>query len=234
MEREYEMFTIGWIENDFTGKFGIPRQSSLAESMLSTIRFYAPYDTKAAFRGLEDFSHLWLLWIFSENTDFPYTPTVRPPMLGGNERKGVFATRSPFRPNPIGLSCVKLEEIVYSDEGKVSLVISGADLKSGTPILDIKPYIPYADARPHASQGFAPDPEERKLLVESETDFPSDMTDLQRKALFEVLSADPRPAYQNDPERTYGMYYGKWNVRFRVEDPHIIILAIEEAKPREN
>ena len=139
------MQPIAYIENDFTGKFGIPRQSLLTESMISTIRFIPPYDVKEAFDGLEEFSHLWLVWVFSENLGRTFNPTVRPPVLGGNERKGVFATRSPFRPNPIGLTCVKLEQI-REEDGKVSLVVSGADLMNGTPILDIKPYIPYADA----------------------------------------------------------------------------------------
>ncbi len=227
------MQPIAYIENDFTGKFGIPRQSLLTESMISTIRFIPPYDVKEAFDGLEEFSHLWLVWVFSENLGRTFNPTVRPPVLGGNERKGVFATRSPFRPNPIGLTCVKLEQI-REEDGKVSLVVSGADLMNGTPILDIKPYIPYADAHPEAQQGFAPNPETRRLQVEYLAAFPDDMSETRRKALTEILAADPHPQYQHDPNRVYGMNYGKWNVRFSVNADKVTLLSFEESMPHES
>lgn len=218
-EREMlRLAPIGWVESDFQTKFGVPRQSSLNDALRARVLFYPEYRVKEAFRGLEGFSHLWLLWDFSESHREGWSPTVRPPRLGGNRRLGVFATRSPFRPNPIGLSCVRLERIeLDSPEGPV-LHVLGADLMNGTPIYDIKPYLPYADCRPDAAGGFTDESGWEKLTV----DFPPELLEKlppeKREGLLGVLESDPRPKYQNDPQRVYGMAFAGLEIQFTVED----------------
>lgn len=219
-----ELKTIAHIHTAFPTKFGIPRQSGLAESLESRIVFTEPYRNEAALRGLEGFSHIWLIWLFSEAVRDGWSPTVRPPRLGGNTRMGVFATRSPYRPNPIGLSCVKLVRI----EG-TELVVAGADLMDGTPILDIKPYLPYADARPDAAGGFADPLRDYALHVELPAHLAEKLPEPLRAPLIDVLSQDPRPQYQNDPERVYGFPFAEYEVRFRVDGRTLTVLSIEPA-----
>lgn len=215
---------IGYIENNYREKFGIPRQSGLSESVISKIVFDDEYKDPNYFKGLEEFSHIWLIWYFSDVNKKHIKPTVRPPKLGGNKRVGVFASRSPFRPNRIGISCVKLIKTDFTSKGKV-LFVTGADLMDGTPIIDIKPYLPYTDSRPDASNGFASDDINGKLDIicsdELLSKIPFDMVD----GLFETLKHDPRPSYQND-DRIYGMSYGKYQVKFKVENNELIILEI--------
>lgn len=218
---------IGHIRNDFTEKFGIPRQSGLASKMQSVIVMEPEYRVPDAFRGIEEFTHLWIIWQFSMSLRDGWSPTVRPPRLGGNEHKGVFATRSPFRPNEIGLSCVKLEALRMDPELGPVLVVSGADLMSGTPILDIKPYLPYADAHPEAVGGFADAFVDYHLEVEFPQNLLDKVTEEKRAALMQVLEQDPRPTYQHDPNRIYGMQFGIWNIKFRVEDNRLYVTAVE-------
>lgn len=208
---------IAHIRSDFSTKFGIPRQSGLVDELTARIVFTPPFRNEAALRGLEGFSHLWLIWEFSKARREAWFPTVRPPRLGGNQRLGVFATRSPFRPNPIGLSCVRLERVEQHPALGPVLLVSGADLMDGTPILDLKPYLPYADCRPEASCGFA-GPDGGKLL---EVELPERLRALvpeeKREALLGILARDPRPSYQQDPGRVYGMDFAGLNIRFSVE-----------------
>lgn len=210
------MIPIAHIENDFPTKFGIPRQSSRVEALKARIVFETEYRNVDACRGLEEFSHIWLIWEFSEAKRTKWSPTVRPPRLGGNIRKGVFATRSPFRPNSIGLSCVKLTKVSLDEPDSPVLYVEGADLMNGTPIFDIKPYIPYADCHPEATGSFAEFSKDYHLNVE----FPAQLLEKipleSREALMAVLADDPRPAYQNDPERSYGMPFGDKDIHFRV------------------
>ena len=218
-----EITPIAHIRNDYTAKFGVPRQSGLVTEVVSDIVFTPEYRNTDALRGLEDFSHLWLIWEFSLARQEGWSPTVRPPRLGGNQRMGVFATRSPFRPNRLGLSCVKLEEILlHSPDGPV-LRVSGADLMNGTPIYDVKPYLPYADCRADATGGFTDAVERKKLRVLGLEMVPQ----AQRAALEAVLAQDPRPSYQHDAQREYGLAFAGWNVRFRVEGE---VLTITEAQ----
>lgn len=228
-KKTMEVKMIAHIENDYKAKFGIPRQSGLAKRMTSRIVFEPEYRDKNAVRGMEEYSHLWLIWQFSENEKAGWSPTVRPPRLGGNKRMGVFATRSPFRPNPIGLSCVELSRIEIGEEGPV-LYVCGADLMDGTPILDIKPYIPYTDSYPEAESGFAGNVFDHHLEVEVSDKVFNPIPMEQREAVYEILSQDPRPGYQRDPDRIYGMEYGQWNIRFRVEENKLIIMSVEERK----
>jgi len=222
-----QMKVIAHIHSDFTEKFGIPRQSGLVEELKAAIVFEPEFRNPDALRGLEGFSHLWLIWQFSKAVRQDWSPTVRPPRLGGNERMGVFATRSPFRPNPIGLSCVQLERVELHPELGPVIHVAGADLLDGTPIYDIKPYLPYADCKPDAVGGFASAPKEATLHVvcpgEVLNGFPAD----RREALLAVLAQDPRPSYQNDPERVYGMGFAGFNVRFRVEEDVLTVLSAE-------
>lgn len=221
------MKIIGHIETDFKEKFGIPRQSGLVKESKGRILFEKEYNIPEAFRGLEDFSHIWVLWQFSEAVRESWSPTVRPPLLGGNKRMGVFATRSPFRPNSIGLSALKLECVEFSKSEGVILHVSGADLLDGTPIYDIKPYLPYADSIPDAMGGFTENLDERRLEVE----FPSELLQKVREekitALTAVLEADPRPSYQNDPERVYGMSFADYEVKFTVSKKTLYVISIE-------
>ncbi|WP_191396431.1 tRNA (N6-threonylcarbamoyladenosine(37)-N6)-methyltransferase TrmO [Flavonifractor sp. An306] len=218
---------IARIRSDFPTKFGIPRQSGLVEDLRATVVFEPEYRNPDALRGLEEFSHLWLIWQFSQAVRENWSPTVRPPRLGGNARMGVFATRSPFRPNPIGLSCVRLVGIEKDPELGHVLVVAGADLMDGTPILDIKPYLPYADSHPEALGGFTGNVGGKVL----EVDFPPELLERvpedKREALIGVLSRNPRPSYQHDPERVYGMAFAGLEVRFSVDGDVLHVRAVE-------
>lgn len=209
------MKTIAKIRTDFPTKFGIPRQSGLVEELKGTVVFEPEYCNPEALKGLEDFSHIWLLWEFSEAVIDKWSPTVRPPKLGGNVRKGVFATRSPFRPNSIGLSSVKLESIEQTEKYGTVLIVSGADLMDGTPIVDIKPYVPYSDCHTDAVGGFAKDGSEKLSVVFPDT-LQKKVPDEKLNALIKVLELDPRPAYQNDPERIYGFGFAGMEIKFKV------------------
>ncbi len=216
------MEPIGYISSDFPTKFGIPRQSGLVEALKSTLILAPEFSNPDVFRGLEGFSHIWLIWEFSQSVGKPWTPTVRPPRLGGNARMGVFATRSPFRPNPIGLSCVKLDRI----EG-ATLHLLGADLMDGTPILDIKPYVPYADCHPDALGGFATAPATPKLTVCIPDHLKNQVAPHHQEALASVLSHDPRPSYQQDATRIYGLDFADYNVKFQVDEQILKVISIE-------
>ena len=220
---------IAHIRSDFTTKFGIPRQSGLVEELEARIVFTPEYRNEAALRGLEGFSHLWLIWEFSKAKRDTWSPTVRPPRLGGNQRLGVFATRSPFRPNPIGLSCVRLLGIEpHTADGPV-IRVAGADLMDGTPIYDIKPYLPYADCKPEALGGFASQPKEATLRVEIPDELLARIPEEKRNALVGVLAQDPRPSYQDDPERVYGMAFGGLEVKFRVAGDILTVCEVEKS-----
>ncbi len=217
------MHIIAHIETAFPSKFGIPRQSGLVPSLRGTIVFVPEYRNPDAVRGLEGFSHLWLIWQFSQNfknggAAHGWSPTVRPPRLGGNKRVGVFATRSPNRPNAIGLSSVEIESIEYSVDRGPLIHVRGADLLDGTPIFDIKPYLPFTDSHPDARGGFADEKKTYALSVSDPEHLLSVLTDEDRCAVLEVLSEDPRPSYQSDPQKEYGMEYGMWEIRFTVSD----------------
>ena len=221
------MKIIGHIFTNFTTKFGIPRQSGIIKEATGCIVLEKEYRVREAFRELEGFSHIWLLWQFSEAVRDKWSPTVRPPMLGGNKRVGVFATRSPFRPNNIGLSAVKLDKIEYSDEKGPLLFVSGADLMNGTPIYDIKPYLPYADSIPDAVGGFAQSALRAKLEVEIpaelEEKFPAEKLSLLRS----VLADDPRPTYIEDGEREYGFELCGCEIGFKVKEGTVTVTKIE-------
>ena len=229
-----EIKPIARIHTDFPEKFGIPRQSGLAPALQGRIVFEPAYRNADALRGLEDFSHIWLVWEFSANvrrgasSDVEWQPTVRPPRLGGNAHLGVFATRSPFRPNPLGLSCVEISAIRQdTPEGPV-IYVRGADLMDGTPIYDIKPYIVYADSRPDASCGYVDNLSDRRLEVVYEPHVIDAVKDKEiMRSLTEVLSLDPRPAYQNDPHREYGLSFAGMNVRFEVMGETLTVVSIE-------
>lgn len=243
----YPFKVIAKIKSDFPDKFGIPRQSGLLKELRSAIRFEPEFRVADALRGLEGFSHLWILWIFSENVragedgENRWSPTVRPPRLGGNKRLGVFATRSSFRPNPVAMSCVKIEEIRLNvsdgDYSGPEIIVSGADMMDGTPIVDIKPYLPYADSVPDALGGFAEPLREKCLQVEFAADlldcagnlrpiqgmsFPAE----KLATLKEILAEDPRPAYQKDPERVYGFKFAGFDVKFKVQNDMLTVLDL--------
>ncbi len=215
---------IARIHTQFPEKFGIPRQSGLVEELTARVVFEREFRIPEAFRGLEGFSHLWLLWQFTESRG--WSPTVRPPRLGGNRRMGVFATRSPFRPNPVGLSCVKLEQVDYDAADGPVLVVRGADLLDGTPIFDVKPYVPLADCRPDAVGGFSDAHREDRLLVEFPQELLEKVPPQEREALLGVLSQDPRPSYQRDPDRVYGMAFSQMEVRFTVTEGALQVVDI--------
>lgn len=226
MSDEYTIKPIAYIKNDLKTKFGVPRQSGLAKELMSEIIFEPEFRVSDSLRGIEDFSHIWLIWGFSEARRNNWSPTVRPPRLGGNERIGVFATRSPYRPNSLALSCVRLEKVEKRDNSGDVLIVSGADLMSGTPIYDIKPYLPYADSIPDATGGFAPDGG-KVLEVCDENNALSLLPVPSRKALIEILMRDPRPQYHNDPERIYGMEFGKYEIKFRVDENKLFVISAE-------
>ena len=229
MSQKFSMTPIAHIHSDFAEKFGVPRQSGLVEELEADIVFEPAYQNPDALRGLEDFSHIWLIWVFDRAIRDTWSPTVRPPRLGGNTRMGVFATRSPFRPNPIGLSAVKLENIVLQSPEGPLLRVSGADLLHGTPILDIKPYLPYADCIPQATGGFAGTKPEPRLEVSAAREVLQGLPAGKWKTLREVLALDPRPSYQDDPERIYGFAFAGRNVRFRVNGSTLEVLSIDAA-----
>lgn len=220
------MNIIARIRNPYDGKFGIPRQSGLAEEVVSEIIFEPEYRVAEALRGIDEFSHLWLIWAFDRAERKEWSPTVRPPRLGGNRRVGVFATRSPYRPNAIGLSCVKLLGVEKGKDGPV-LKVAGADLMNGTPIYDIKPYLPYADCRPEATGGFTDHTEKRTVQVVFPEGSDAALTAEEKRALAAVLREDPRPAYQEDPERIYAFEFGGKHVAFRVEEGVLYVLKAE-------
>lgn len=224
------MKIIAHIHTDFTSKFGIPRQSGLVVELEATIVFESEYRIPEALRGLEEYSHIWLLWQFSECADKEWSPTVRPPRLGGNKRMGVFATRSPFRPNPIGLSCVKLLSVEKTEKYGFVLRVSGADLLDGTPIYDIKPYLPYVDSHPEASNGFALDEKQGRLTVEIPDGIIDVIPEGKRNALKAVLAQDPRPGYQNEPDRVYGIDFAGFNIRFIVDENILAVVSAEQIK----
>jgi len=223
-----EMKPIAHIRNDYTAKFGIPRQSGLVEEVISAIVFEPEYRNADAFRGLEGWSHLWLIWVFSEAIRDTWSPTVLPPRLGGKTRMGVFATRSPFRPNPIGLSSVKLVDFdLHTKEGPV-LYVAGADLMDGTPILDVKPYLPYTDSHPDAIGGFAEPVREYHLEVVFPDEWLAQVPERLRTPVLGLLAQDPRPSYQNDPDRVYGVAFGGYDFRFRVRDGVLTVCEVEK------
>lgn len=223
-----EINIIAHIHTDFSSKFGIPRQSGLVNELEATIIFEPEYRNPDTLRGIEEYSHLWLLWQFSECIEKKWTPTVRPPRLGGNKRMGVFATRSPFRPNPIGLSCVKLLGVERTEKYGYILRVAGADLLDGTPIYDIKPYLPYVDSHPEASNGFALDEKEGRLTVEFSEELLNIIPTEKQAALIAVLAQDPRPGYQDIPDRIYGIEFAGYDVRFKVQKSVLTVIEINK------
>ena len=221
------MRPVARIRSDFPEKFGIPRQSGVVKSLEAKILFEPEFRVMDAVRGLEDFSHIWLIWEFSEAVRDTWSPTVRPPRLGGNVRMGVFATRSPFRPNPIGLSCVKLLKVEQDETLGPVLTVAGADLMDGTPIYDIKPYIPYADCHPDAKGGFTTNVEMIPLAVEFPAELLEKVPQENREALIGVLEQDPRPRYQKDPERVYGLSFAGMEIKFTVSDRTLSVVELK-------
>ena len=218
---------IARMHSDFATKFGIPRQSGLVEELRSTIVFEPEYRNADALRGIEDFSHLWIIWQFSEAVRQGWSPTVRPPRLGGNTRMGVFATRSPFRPNNLGLSCVKLLGVEHTAEYGTVLHVGGADLMDGTPIFDIKPYIPYADCQTGATGGFTDTAGDFLLQVEFPADLLRKLPEEKQEAAIQVLSHDPRPSYQRKPDRIYGLTFAGFDLRFQVKEDVLTVVEVD-------
>ncbi len=224
---EYTIKPIAYIKNAFDTKFGVPRQSGIANEVLSEIIFEPQYRVSDALRGIEDFSHLWLIWGFSEARRDDWSPTVRPPRLGGNKRVGVFATRSPYRPNSLALSCVRLERVEKrADVGDV-LIVSGADLMNNTPIYDIKPYLPYGDRTTDATGGFAPDAG-KALTVLDENGVLEILPDADKIPLVAILRRDPRPQYHDDPSRVYGLCFGGYDVKFSVSGETLTPISVRK------
>ena len=223
------MKIIGHIETDFSTKFGLPRQSGLCDALTGRIVLLPEYRREEAFRGLEEFSHIWLLWLFSEASREEWSPTVRPPRLGGNRRMGVFSTRSPFRPNNIGLSCLKLDRIVYENDGPV-LYVSGIDMMDGTPVIDIKPYVPVADCRPDATDGFTKNTKNYSLDVVFDENLLLRLPENKRKGALQLLSQDPRPAYIDDEKRIFGVLYAEYDIRFTVSGNQLTVCDVVDMK----
>lgn len=221
-----EITPIAHIRSDFPTKFGIPRQSGLVKELRSLVVFTPEFRNPDALRGIEGFSHLWLIWQFSQAVRQDWSPTVRPPRLGGNTRMGVFATRSPFRPNSLGLSCVELVEVRETEHDGTVLVVAGADLMDGTPIFDIKPYVPYADCHPQAKGGFTDSAGDFRLHVDFPPALLNRISQDRRQALLEVLSHDPRPSYQRSPERVYGMPFAGWDIQFQVREDTLTVTDV--------
>jgi len=219
---------IAHIRTDFGSKFGVPRQSGVVPELTATIVFTPEYRNPDALRGIEDFSHLWLLWHFSEVKQEGWSPTVRPPRLGGNARMGVYATRSPYRPNPVGLSSVKLVGVDYDTPHGPVIRVAGADLMDGTPIFDIKPYLAYTDSHPEAAGGFITGLTDRSVQVVCDPALLTCLPEETRQSLLAVLAHDPRPTYQKDPERVYGMEFAGYNVRFTVSEGVLTVIAVEK------
>ena len=226
----YSMRPIAHIRSDFSTKFGVPRQSGLVDALEATVVFEPEFRNPDALRGLEGFSHIWLVWVFSASVRQTWSPTVRPPRLGGNARMGVFATRSPFRPNPIGLSSVRLAGVESTPDLGTVLRVRGADLIDGTPILDIKPYLPYGDCHPDAVGGFASAPAGAVLEVEIPPSLLAQVPEDRREALIGVLAQDPRPHYQKDSDRVYGFGFAGLEVRFTVSEGHLTVREILQAR----
>ena len=223
-----ELQVIARVHSPFGSKFGVPRQSGLARDVCSELVFEPAFRDPDCLRGIEGFSHLWLIWQFSENAERGWSPTVRPPRLGGNARMGVFATRSPFRPNPIGLSCVKLDGVRWDDARGPVLLLSGADLVDGTPVYDIKPYIAYADCIPDSVGGFTNGAAPEPLRVVCPPEYRAAFTAEDWAGLEGVLACDPRPAYQKDASRVYGLSYAGLDVRFRVSDGEVTVTEVRK------
>lgn len=221
------MKIIAKIHNDFKEKFGIPRQSGLSGELTSRIVFEPEYRNPDALRGIDGYSHLWLIWQFSEAIREDWSPTVRPPRLGGNKRVGVFATRSPYRPNPIGLSSVRLEKIEVTESEETVLIVSGADLLDGTPIFDVKPYIAYSDCHTDAVSGFADPVKEYALKVDFCKELLSKVHISKQNSLIKILEQDPRPSYQNNPEREYGMRFADYEIFFKVDGDTLTVTRVE-------
>ena len=224
---------IARIRSPFSSKFGVPRQSGLVEDVQAAVVFTPKYRNREAVRGLEGFDRIWLIWQFHQALRQEWSPTVRPPRLGGNQRVGVFATRSPFRPNALGLSAVKLERIEYHPELGPVLHVAGADLVDGTPIFDIKPYVPYADSFPDSRGGFVDAVERRRLAVECPPELLGRLPPEQRQALIGVLAQDPRPSYQDDPDRVYGMDFAGYNVRFTVAEETLTVRSVARLEEKQ-
>ena len=225
----YTLKVIARIHTDLPEKFGVPRQSGLIPQLQGRIVFEPEYRSIDALRGLEEFSHLWLVWQFSKATRDTWSPLVRPPRLGGNEKMGVFATRSPFRPNALGLSCVELDRVEQTKDLGPVIHVRGVDLMDGTPIFDIKPYLPYADSRPDACGGWTDTVERSMLTVEISAELMEKIPQEQREAVHAVLEADPRPRYQDDPQRIYGLTFARQNIKFRVEGETLYVVEVEPA-----
>lgn len=223
---EVPLKVIAHIESDFDSKFGVPRQSGLASSLIARVVFKPEYRIPEAFREIEEFSHIWIIWDFSESHKDRWSPTVRPPRLGGNTRVGVFATRSPFRPNPLGLSCVKLERIEFDKKDGPALVISGADMMNGTPVFDIKPYLPSADSVANATGGFSEKNIKKTLQVTWDDTQTAGFPENKKEALRQVLELDPRPAYQDDPDRIYGFSFAGYEISFYVKNDILFVKNI--------
>lgn len=232
MKSIFEIKPIARIRTDFPSKFGIPRQSGMVESLEGTIVFEPEYRNRESLRGLENYSHLWLIWGFSKTICEDWSPTVRPPRLGGNIRMGIFATRSPFRPNPIGLSCVRLEKIRLNTSFGPEIQVSGIDMMDGTPIFDIKPYLPYADCRFDATGGFTDNIRMQVLQVHVASELLNRIPLEKQKALLSTLSLDPRPSYQNDSDRIYGFLFSDFEIRFSVKEQEIFVVDIIPLKDK--
>ena len=222
----YTIKPIARMKSDFPTKFGIPRQSGLVDELRSTIVFEPEYRNEDALRGLEGFSHIWIIWQFSEAVQEEWSPTVRPPRLGGNQRMGVFATRSPFRPNALGLSCVRILSIEKTETKGTVICVAGADLMDGTPIFDIKPYVPYSDCHTDAAGGFTSSAAPFLLKVDIPNDLLQKVDTDKRDALIGVLSHDPRPSYQKDANRIYGLSFADYNIRFTVKENILTVIEI--------
>jgi len=226
--KNFQIEPIAYIHTGFSEKFGIPRQSGLVKELTGRIVFEKKYRNAEALRGIEEFTHLWLIWQFSQAVSDEFRPTVRPPRLGGNERVGVFATRSPFRPNSLGLSCVKLESVDLTSPDGPTLTVSGIDMLDGTPIFDIKPYIPVADLHPEASEGYRKRTKEHKLSVI----FEDGTNDILPKEIFTavkgILENDPRPGYDNDPEKIYGIDYSGYDIGFRADGENVYVIRVKK------
>ena len=223
-----EIKPIGYIKTAFPTKFGLPRQSGICKSISATLVFEPEYRVPEALRGLEGYSHIWVIWEFSENTGKPFSPTVRPPRLGGNERMGVFATRSSFRPNSLALSCLKLEKIEKTDKYGHILLLSGADMMDGTPVYDIKPYLPHIDSIANATGGFSVEIEDYTKNVHIPKELEEKLSAPLLEALKESLSQDPRPSYIEDKDRVYGFYFDRFEVKFTVDGKDLFVVEIDE------
>lgn len=231
-DESYVIEPIAYIRSPFREKFGIPRQSGLAESVEAKIVFIEPYGEPEAFRGIESYSHLWLIWKFTGAKSTSFSPTVRPPKLGGNKRMGVFASRSPYRPNSLGLSCVRLLRVERGEHGCVVLVVGGADLMDGTPIYDIKPYVPYADSKPQAKGGFSLEGDKCRTEVVFPSQLLSCLPQELRNGAVEALSQDPRPGYQNEPGRVYYMLFSDYEIEFTADETVLTVHRVTEKTDR--